>query len=402
MVTKSEERSLTKRGLILRDTVAFLFLILISVVLFTGTLVLFRSYSSHRSELAERWYARGVRDLVAGRAQDAVGALRTALSYAPEQRSYELKLAQALEQAGKMDEAFAYFSTLWDVEPGSGQLNLELARLEAKRGDQASAVRYYHAAIYGTWEGDGLQKRRDTRIELVQYFFAHNDLGAARNELLIAAGNNSDDPDLELQAAPLMARTGDLASALDLYEKVISVRPAEVQALAGGGKTAFDLGRYATAKKLLKAAQQEHGGKTEPDEVAPLLAQADRILELYPASNLPNEDRVARIMRLRELARTRLQNCEQHSLQATGPTSGSNTAVGPPPPTPLQQLDDRWKDEGRDATVEAEMRRDAARQRTEIQLVFDTENKLNQVCGAAAGEDALILLMAKSPEAVER
>jgi hypothetical protein len=46
--------------------------------------------------------------------------------------------------------------------------------------------------------------------------------------------------------------------------------------------------------------------------------------------------------------------------------------------------------------------RSAARQETAVQLIYDTELQTSRFCGAPEGDDALLLLLAKSPEAAER
>ena len=131
--------------------------------------------------------------IASGHPDQAIVALRTALSYAPGERSYELLLAQALGDAGHTEEAYNYFLGLWETQPGDGFINLRLARLAAKKNDMQAAINYYRAAIYGTWEGDGIVRRREVRLELSRYLIAHHDLSSARTELLIAGGNAPDD-----------------------------------------------------------------------------------------------------------------------------------------------------------------------------------------------------------------
>lgn len=212
MSTVQDELRQAKRRLVLRDSLAFFSLTVISIILFFLTWGIFSSFSEHRVELAERWYQRGRADLAANRPADAVTSLRAALSYAPEQHEYQLLLAEALAQAGDDDEARAYFSTLWETEPGDGALNLQLARLSAKKPkDKDETIRYYRASIYGVWEGDGTERRREVRLELIRYLISLGDLSAARSELSIAAGNASDDPAARLEIAKLLAQiSGDV------------------------------------------------------------------------------------------------------------------------------------------------------------------------------------------------
>ena len=90
-------------------------------------------------------------DVRAGRLDDAISALRTALAYLPDNFEYRLKLAEALAAAGHTRQAQAYLRALWDEEPGNGTVNLELARLAAS-ADIADVLRFYHGAIYGVWQ----------------------------------------------------------------------------------------------------------------------------------------------------------------------------------------------------------------------------------------------------------
>ena len=82
MATKTK-RLTTTRQLIVRDSITFLSLIAITVVLFVVTLFLFRSFQEHRAELAQRWSDRGIAALRDKRPDQAITCYRTALSYAP-------------------------------------------------------------------------------------------------------------------------------------------------------------------------------------------------------------------------------------------------------------------------------------------------------------------------------
>src|SRR5580704_6179677 len=225
-----------KRRLIFHDAVTFLSLTLITAVLFAITLFLFRSFASHREELAERWSSRGRAAMSSGQPEQAIVALRTALSYSPGNRTYELLLAQALGDAGHLDESYNYFLGLWEMQPGDGFINLRLARLAAAKKDMQSSVNYYRGAIYGTWEGDGAVRRREVRLELSRYLIACHDLSSARTELLIAGGNAPDDLNLALTLGPLLEQAGVPHDALNNYEKVLVRDPNNITALEDAGR----------------------------------------------------------------------------------------------------------------------------------------------------------------------
>jgi len=383
------EVSLAKRRLFLRDALTFLVLALITGALFLVTLFLFRSFTSHREELAVRWSGRGRVALQAGKPEQAIAALRTALSYAPGTRPYELLLAEALENAGRTEEASNYFMSLWTTQPGDGFINLELARLASKK-DERSAIKYYRASIYGTWEGDGVVRRRQVRLELARYLIARHDLNAARIELLIAAGNSPSVPSLNITLADLLVQMGDIVDALNYYQKALQVEPKNQTALQGAGRASYELARFAEARSLLERAVEVNASsqtKNEgvPGDLSKMLENSKRILELMPSGKLRPEERVTRILADRGIAKKRFDGCM------------ARFNIANPPPPILQQLESRWTSSdalGRRSVL----RRSLGAQDAALQLIYDTERQTSEICGAPTGDDALLLLLAKSPE----
>ncbi|HZY63091.1 MAG TPA: tetratricopeptide repeat protein [Edaphobacter sp.] len=387
------EVSLAKRRLVIHDSLTFLVLILITIVLFFITLFLFRSFTSHRAELATRWSERGRKALLSGKPQEAIVALRTGLSYAPDTRAYQLLLAQALEAAGHTDEATNYFMSLWVTQPGDGFINLELARLAAKKNDPKNAIKYYRASIYGTWEGDGVVRRRDVRLELARYLIDQHNLNAARIELLIAAGNSPSDPALNRTLAGLLFQTGDMTNALSFYQKSLRESPRNQQALEGAARAAYMLGRFDTAHSLLERALEAktspRENKTPSSDLETMLNNSKRVLELQPSNKLRPSERVSRILRDRAIARKRFDGC----------VARFNASTGLPPE--LLRLKQDWAGNIASAS-RAALLRDPAAQDAAVQLIYDTEMQATQFCGVPSGDDALLLLLAQSPEANRR
>lgn len=386
------EVSLAKRRLFLRDSLTFVVLILLTGVLFLVTLFLFRSFTSHRAELAVRWSGRGKAALDAGKPDQAMVALRTALSYAPGTRSYELLLAQALADSGHTDEASNYFMNLWVTQPGDGFINLELARLSAKKNDQTNAIKYYRASVYGTWEGDGVVRRREVRLELARYLIAHQYFNAARIELLIAAGNSPSDPGLNTTLAGLLVETGDIADGFSYYKKALEDAPKNLTALEGAGRAAYNLGHFAEAHSLLERALESNASPEKQNasgDLATILDNSRRILELRPSGKLRPVERVNRILQDSVIAKKRLDNCIVQFDEENGP------------PPELQQLKSRWAS-GADTLSRRVLLRSLAQQDASVQLIFDTEMQASQFCGAPTGDDALLLLLAKSSDGTDR
>jgi len=392
MPLETENDWSVKRRLILRDALTFLSLALITVVLFAVTLFLFRTFAAHRQELAQRWAARGQAAIASGHPDQAIVALRTALSYAPGERSYELLLAQALGDAGHTEESYNYFLGLWETQPGSGFINLRLARLAAKKNDMQATINYYRAAIYGTWEGDGVVRRREVRLELSRYLIAHHDLSSARTDLLVAGGNAPDDVGLALTLAQLLEQASAPHDALNYYQKVLAREPNNQQALEAAGRLEYGFGHFEEAHHLLERAKHEHDATAPNQALSPnmqaMLDTSKQILSLAPSKKLPATERVNRILRARDLAKRRFDSCNAHVPKTSGL------------PSPLQTLGERWM--SKEATINrAALLNDTGEQDAVMKLVYDTETQTSQICSAPTGDDVLLLMLAKSPKAVE-
>ena len=392
MTLETENDRSVKRRLILRDALTFLSLAMITAVLFAITSFLFHSFATHRAELAQRWAARGQAAIASGHPDQAIVALRTALSYAPGERSYELLLAQALDDAGHTEEAYNYFLGLWETQPGNGFINLRLARLAAKKNDMQVAINYYRAAIYGTWEGDGILRRRDIRLELARYLIAHHDLSSARTELLVAGGNAPDDVGLALTIAQLLEQASAPHDALNYYQKVLAREPNSQQALEAAGRLEYGFGHFEEAHRLLERAKHEHDASAPnqpwPPDLQAMLDTSKQIHSIEPSKKLPAKERVTRILRARDLAKKRFDSCNAQASAASGPQS------------PLQNLVARWM--SNEATINRDaLLNDAGEQDAVMKLAYDTETQTSQMCSAPTGDDALLLILAKSPKALE-
>jgi Flp pilus assembly protein TadD len=424
-----------RRRLIFADTLSLVTLFAITALLAVLTNYLYQSYASHQVSLAARWLQRGDQALRDNKPQAAIDALSSALAYAPNDRSTAIKLAEALASAGRVQEATVYFNALLESQQGSGVINLQLARLAARQGNESQAIEDFQKAIYGNWEGDGYVRRREVRFELINYLIAHHRLDQARSELLVASGNAPvDDIGVQLKIARSMEQAQDPSDAFHLYRTILHHHPSLREALDGAGRTAFRLGRYLEAKHYLARALELPA--TEADKVESAVAalrqsrdqlsEASRILALYPSSRLNPHERDARILTARKLAMSRLTTCVNAKAAAPATPSAApapkvssnplqslasrfsrqpsnpagNQAAAPPPVDPLQGLVERWQKLPSKVTL-AELAKDPELAETQIQLVYETELVTQQVCGAPTGDDALLLKIAQAPNQVE-
>ena len=387
MVTESEPVKIATRRLILRDSAAFAILLFGAAVLFAITLFLFRSFTAHRAVLAEYWSGIGIDDLKTHNPDAAIAALRTALVYAPGSREYELLLAQALGESncsGCRDESYNYYMNLWETEPGNGSINLALARLDAQRKDRPAAINAYRAAIYGTWEGNGVDRRADARLELARYLIQGQDFSGARLELLTAGTNAPEAFDRSIEIATLLRQVNDLPDAWSFYQRALADHPADTAALAAAGGLAYESGDFEAAHRLLARALDTKTGVPPGPQARVMMENAQRILELMPTNALPLRERVDRILAARSIAKKRFDSCSAQFIDAPAPSAA------------IAQLGPRWSGSAGTATA-ATLTHDPSLQEDAMQLVFDTEAEAQKSCSAATGDDALLLTLANSP-----
>jgi tetratricopeptide (TPR) repeat protein len=374
---------LATRRLLLRDGLTVFILFSVAIALFGITSFLFRSFQSHRDELAREWSERGQSELQQGRPEEAISSLRAALSYAPDDGASQLLLARALANAGRTEEAINYFLNIWASSPGDGFVNLQLARLMRRKGDVQGAIEYYRASIFGTWQGDGAVRRREVRLELADYLIARHDLSSARTELLIAAGDAPENAHLDQMIGDRFQAAGDLTDALTYYQKAIADDPRNGRALESGGRVAYALGDYATAHTLLTRALEQTNPKSQQQDLTSMAESAERLLELMLSQDLSPDERTEHILFASRVARARLNSC---SLRF-------NSAAGIP--LSLQDIKARWKAASGVTNRRMLMENPEYRDRM-TKLIYDTELQTRQLCGLPTGDDALLLLLANS------
>jgi tetratricopeptide (TPR) repeat protein len=383
------EERLARRRLILQDAVSLLTLFLITAVIFVLTLLLFRSFTNHQQELGARWKARGDAALREGHPKVAVDDLRSALAYIPN-RQTEIELATALADSGKLQEATVYFTTLRESAPGDGTINLQLARLAAKQGDENQAILYYQSALDGTWQGNGYDRRREVRLEMARYLVSRREYNRARNQLLIAAGNAPDNPDVKIEIAGLLEQANAPQDAFNIYQSLATRREPPFAALEGAGRTAFSLDMYRLAHEYMsRALVSPLAAKLPDDEKARdhvMLDTSMHVLQLYPSLDLAPRNRAERVLSLRDIARQRLAGC---------------TASSPSASSQLADLVSRWGQIPSTVTV-PQLEQEPDLEQTIIQLAYDTETAAAGVCAAATGDDEYLLRIAQNPNAVEQ
>jgi tetratricopeptide (TPR) repeat protein len=322
----------------------------------------------------------------AGRLEQAVRELQTALTYSHDNFQYRLQLAEALAAEGHSRQAEAYLRALWEEEPGNGIVNLELARLAAQANDVSGALRFYHGAIYGIWQDDPARRRLDTRVELVKFLLAHRQNQQALSELIAVSADLPRDPALMLRVARLMMKAGDARRALQEYREVLALDPQNPDALAGAGRAAFSLQLYDEARDYLRHAI---AANAQDPQLSALLQTAELVMQMDPYQpRLSAAGRAARIISAFAQAGDRLQLCNSaHAIAPAQPVGNDPLVTDYANWTALKPKINERKLRSNPELGDAAM-----------DLVFRIERDATKVCGPPSPADQALILIAQRRE----
>lgn len=288
------------------QTVLLIALAVTIVVLFVVATFVVDAYGRMQARLGTEWYDRGVSDLSAGNAERAVIDLRTALSYSRE-ASYRLELARALIAANRVPEAREYLLSLWEHQPGSAELNLELARVSAMSQAIPAAVGYYEAAIYGAWDSNPEVSRRNTRLELARFLLLNNDKSRALPVLGTLASDLPPDAELHTEVGDLLLQAGDAVAARQQFESALHLKRNYAPAISGAGAAAYATSDFAAAQRYLESYLRENPNDATAKGMLDVARAALSVDPLRP--HLSFAERRTRVLRLFHDAQQRMNDC---------------------------------------------------------------------------------------------
>ena len=351
-------------------------------------------YHGRRAELARSWFDRGNAELKAGRAAAALSDFRAALVYAQrelsrdEQQQYELNFVRALIATGNSDAARSYLLDMWDRAPGNSPVNLELAHLTARMGNDADAKRYYNGAILGVWDqdaGDVLRRRLDVRLELYHYLMDRGEKTEAQAVLLAMATAIPPDPALHAQVGQLMLQAGLPQQALEQFQQALRLDSRNYEAIAGEGEADFQLGNDRDAIRYLENAIREDAqqkrrpgarandsGSREAEQAQLVqdLAIAQATLALDPSRlGLDPRERARRAIRDYDAAVIRIESCaKEHGIAL---------------PEPSRNLTP-FTDAASDELAEVTLARHIEQLDPLMEFIFEMESAATENCGPPA------------------
>lgn len=359
--------------------------IVLLVVVAAGSVLLYlftREVAIRNREMKARaaayWYQRGQQQLREGQSEAAAVSFHRATVNNRESFQYGLALALALATGGRDDEARRALLRLRDAAPEHSEINLQLARLAARRGDVDGAVHYYRNALYGVWpQGSVELPRREVRMELIQFLLERGERNLALSELLLLSSELPEDAAGYTEVAELFLQADDPRQALAHFQKSMALDRQNAVALAGAGKAEFELGDYISARRYLQAAvarDPESGTPQELLEITRLILSRD---PLEPRLSLAERHR--RLIANFDYVLQRLEGC-------LGPRTTDGSSA----------LSDLWTLHREATAMQPKMRPGQLRRDPELlgegmSLVYRVLQGVSRSCGGLSSLDQALL-----------
>jgi tetratricopeptide (TPR) repeat protein len=375
-------------GKISREAVLLL-CVLSLLMLFSFTAFASRMYHKKVHSLADDWFAAGEERFQAGDFKTALSDYQNALVYSPNNPKFQFHLAEAFSAAGHDDQARPYLLALLSESPGSGEVNLQLARNAASNNSMTDALRYYQGAIYGEWPGDPLATRWEIRRELCEYLISKGAIKQATPEVIDLEENTPGGDSAHLKiVGQLLIRTEQWTRAQQLYRSLLITDRYDQEALAGAARAAFELGEFADALEEFNRLSPE---RREQPDLAPAREMAHRVLTLSPyLAGLSTQVRAQRAANALAMGEARAQSCARQtgvSLVETPPRTDLQIAY-----STSQTMQGNWG--------LRDLEKFPDRLESAMQTTFEIENAAATVCGQPEGDNRAVWLLGRSRNTV--
>jgi tetratricopeptide (TPR) repeat protein len=378
----AEPRKISREAVLLLCVLSLL-------ILFSFTAFASRMYHKKVHTLADDWFASGDERFQAGDFKSALANYQNALVYSPNNPKFQFHLAQAFSAGGHDDQARPYLLALLSESPGSGEVNLQLARNAANNNSLTDALRYYQGAIYGEWPGDPLATRWEIRRELCEYLISKGAIKQATPEVIDLEENTSSDDSAHLKVVgQLLLRTEQWTRAQQVYRSLLTADRFDEEALAGAARSAFELGEFAVALDDFNRLSPE---RREQPDLAPAHEMARRVLTLSPyLAGLSTQVRAQRVANALSMAEVRAEICARQvgeSLVETPPRTDLQIAYAT-----SQTMQTTW--DVRD------LEKFPDRLESAMQTTFEIENAATNACGQPVGDNRALWLLGRSRNTV--
>ncbi len=283
------------------------FVISAILLLFTLDTYLARRELSESLVEAKRSYDAGLQLMKQGQYDRAAEQFRAALVVARENPEYQLSLAEALIDGGRLPEAESDLADVLAHDGTAGAPNLAMARVLTKEGRIQEALSFYHRAIYGQWKENALAHRVAVRFELIDLLVERHQTEGLLAELLPLQEEAPNDLATREKLASLFTAAGSPTRGADLFREVLKSDPKDATAYAGLGDAEFARGNYRTALQYYETALRLH---PDDDRARRRAEVCNQVLELDPTQRaLSTEEQYRRSVKLLGLVVDDVRQC---------------------------------------------------------------------------------------------
>lgn len=365
-----------------REIVILTVLMGVTVAAFFVTRSFATKNAAMRLEDARAWYTRGEQALQKGDLDSALPALRRATAKDPNALTYRRALAAALMAGHQEEAARQLLLDLREQQPEDPETNLQLARLEVRRGDRTAVGRYYQTTIVGLWKPEQRPAQRQVRTEFIEFLLNQGERHRALSELLVLEATLPGDLPSQLAAGNMLLTAGDAHRAADHFARALRLDPNNRLALAGAGDALFQVGDYLGARRYLKALNGDTDRIRELRTLADLVLGSDPLVPRLPMTERRRRlgDSLAQVIR-------RLEACQLH-------TPGEQRL------DPRVDVETRLADaRGFEDTLKVRNRPDSSDQiDAGFDIVYRGARAADQACGSPEPLDKAILLIGQRHE----
>jgi tetratricopeptide (TPR) repeat protein len=238
----------------------------------------------------------GLRSARLGQETQAVDRFQSAVSAERGNPVYQRALAEAMLDAGKVEQAQSVANDRLQHDPTDAAASLLVGRALVREGRPREAVSYYHRAIYGQWDSDSTGNRVRARFELVDLLAR---LGAQRDllaELLPLQDEAPGDLATRRRIAHLFLDAGAPTRAIEIYRDLLRSGEKDGETYAGLGEAELARGNYRSAQSAFNQAVQLAPGDSA---IRGRLGLTQRVIALDPTQRgLTPDERYRRSVEL--------------------------------------------------------------------------------------------------------
>ena len=272
------------------------------------------AYRRARATLGRAHFAAAQALEVQSQAPGAIEQYRKALLFSPDDPQYRLALANALLEAGRLDEAQAHLEQLAEDNPTEPRIYVDLARIAAARHQTPQAIRAYQRAVYEYWPADQIPRRRAARWELVNLLGASGRRTEAVGELMQLYASAPADPAERERIARRLLEDGATSEAGRIFAETVKLAPQNVGAHRGLAQVRFAMGDYVAARHEFSRAVRLDSNDRQSSAGLALSNEVIEIDPLLPGISGAERDRRSQNL-LRQVMKD-LGNCPGADLGA--------------------------------------------------------------------------------------